>query len=353
LTISNSIDVKRFIFLPLLLIVVSTPAYSQEFSYLKRLLKPADIDSNYIASYYKHHLHITAVGIRNGAQLQINNRSTKERSIYEPNSVQRFGLGLDYNLLTFEYTRAIDAIEAVNPEKGVTKTTSFRAGITGRKLLLSTLYNTMNGLYLSNINQFDLRNVAPIDGYIKRGDIQIRSLYGSLYYFFNHKTYSTVASLWQIDRQKKSAGSFTTGIIAYNVLLTADSVLNYTPINNDYNGVKMHQNTVLGISAGYVRNMVWKKRFFFNAFIIPGINIQNGKEILNNDETIIYRNVRGAHSDVRLILGYNGERNYFGINSSTFLVVSNLNPDIEFDLSHTYLRFFYGHRIHLPLKFIK
>lgn len=316
---------------------------------MKFLMTRAPYDSDYVDSYYTHFLHITALGVLQSHDIGVSNIRDKVAVNFAPNTAFRFGLGVDYRIFSLEFSRVINAIDAPDPQKGNTENFSLRLGVTGRRLLASMLIQSYRGVYISNPQQVypNWNNTNPFP---LRSDIVSEVLLGSLNYFFNHERYSTMASLWQIDRQKKSAGSFTAGITASVAHLKADSSfipLEVTLASNPNERLKEGYSYLVGLNAGYGHNFIIFKKFFINGLIIPGIDFQMNRSINVNNEKVASRPGIGYHGDLRLIAGYNGTRYYGGAHYSNYYLVNRVESDVNVNLFNGYIRFFIGRRFDL------
>jgi hypothetical protein len=326
---------------------------AQEKSLLKKIFTHPKYDSNYVESYYENYLHLTLINLRPNHRISIADISNNERVSLRPNTRTTFGFGLDYKYFTIELTKAFDAISMPNPNKGTTKSFSLRIGATGHRFLASALIQTYKGMYISNpqtvLPNWDLEK----DGFPKRADISSTILFGSLNYFFNYTRYSTMASLWQIDRQKRSAGSAILGLTASQSTLFGDSSLTprLIPAANDPNEhIKRGTNLLAGINFGYAYNFIFKKKIFINALFIPGFNLQYGTYETTEGEIRNYRSHLGTHGDIRLIGGYNGVRYYYGVHYSNYFFQNNLESKLDINSFNSYLRIFIGRRFDLSRK---
>lgn len=322
--------------------------YAQENSFISGLFKRVPYDTHYVESFYDDFLHLTLVGNLQSQNVEVSNSASNIGVSYMPNNAFRFGLGLDYRFLALEYTRSIGYIDAPDSNQGETKSTSFKFGITGRRFLGSMLLQRYQGMYISNAEQ--LADAGAIVEDQVRPDILSELVFGSLNYFFNHRKYSAMASLWQIDRQKQSAGSFALGIMAMANHLKADRPLVPDTIavrRDPEDRLVENYNYVVGINTGYAHNFTWMKLFFFNVMLIPGINLQYGNSVSVSGVRNYYKSQVGYHGDVRVVAGYNGDRYYGGVHYSNYFTSNSLASDVRVNLYNTYLRVFIGRRFNL------
>lgn len=343
----------RTIFITILCFLFSdASAQTEKPSLMKRLFKRAPYDTSYVDSYYDHFLHVTALSVLQSHDIGVTNIRDKVAVNFSPNTAFRFGIGLDYRIFSLEFSQVINAIDAPDPKKGKTENFSLRLGVTGRRLLGSMLIQSNRGVYISNPQQvypnWNASNPFPL-----RRDIVSEVLLGSLNYFFNHERYSTMASLWQIDRQKKSAGSLTAGLTASIAHLKADSSfipLEVTVASNPNERLKEGYNYLIGLNVGYGYNFIFLKKFFVNGLFIPGIDFQVSQSTNVSNIKLASRPGVGYHGDLRLIAGYNGIRYYGGAHYSNYYIVNKVESDVDVNLFNGYIRFFLGRRFDLRSK---
>jgi hypothetical protein len=337
--------VKKYCFTGVLM-AMSIWAQAQNESLLRKLFGKTHIDTSYITSYYDK-LQLTGVSISKGHSTIISDRTTDKRLIFAPNTGNTFGLGVDYKILTFEFTRAIQGLFSPDPQKGKSESFGFRFGLTGRKWLFSGLLQGYNGLYIKNPQEIIDGWNPEVNGYPNREDLSSFTLLLSLNYVFNPTKYSNMAALWQIDRQKKSAGSFMCGITLRGNSLTSDSTIVPSRVYTEFpevNRVMQGSNGTIGFNFGYGHNFVYRKRFFANVMFVPGINMQNGILQYTDGSLINYESKLGVHGDFRLITGYNGERYYWGLHYANYFLNRAFDEVISMSERSTYFRLFAGVR---------
>lgn len=317
--------------------------YAQNPGYLLNRLK---YDSTYVESYYDHFLHVTLVTTSMYQSLDVSGSGNNRLITYEPNNAYRFGIGLDYRFMSLEYTQTIDALDIPDPVLGNTRSTALRLGVTGRRFLASALIQRFRGMYISNPE--DLQSQGVVLQNRIRGDLLSEMVLGSVYYFFNPQQFSAMAGLWQIDRQKKTAGSFAAGITFSVSHLLADSTLipSYlllNPVATDL--IKENYNYLVGMNAGYACTLVEKHRLFLHFLMLPGLNVQYSKIKTETGEETSYKARAGYHGDLRIVAGYNGELYYGGVHYSNYFNSNTIQSTVDVNQFNTYFRVFFGRRL--------
>jgi len=154
--------------------------------------------------------------------------------------------------------------------------------------------------------------------------------------------------LWQIDRQKKPAGSFLAGIAMSYHSLSGDTAIGpQATITNDSSAIIKAKVLQYGLNFGYAYNLVLYKRFFLNAMMVPGVNIQLGEETYTNGRKDKQRTSAGIHGDFRFTAGYNGTRFYSGIMYTNNFLFSKIRSSVNIDFYHEYVRIFAGARFNI------
>lgn len=322
-------------------------------SFLRKIFGKTIYDSSYVKSHYDD-LHITSVAILRNHEVDIFDRVSRQRLIFKPNTTMTFGMGIDYKFFTLELSRSIAAIAPANANKGKTQSTTLRFGLTGKKFLASALLSVYQGMYLSNA-----RDVIPswTEGYPQRPDLTSVVLFGSVYYNFNSSRYSTMASLWQLDRQIKSAGSWLTGITLNINAVGADTgiatqqllPLSTTTIDPS-NNITASGTSLIGINVGYGYNLIFSKHFFTSFLFMPGINSQNASFTKIDGSVVNTPSKIGIHGDIRLMAGHNGPYWYYGIHYANYFVQNRITESVQVNLFNSYLRFFIGRRFSFQKK---
>lgn len=308
----------------------------------------ASYDSSYITSYYNQHLHVTLISHIQNFYLSMDDVNGKTSTTYRPNNVWRFGASLDYNIFSAEYTQSVDAIDKPSSLNGATEVFSLRLGITGRRILTNLYLQTFRGMYISNADELIQQGIAVPNH--RRRDMMSQSAYGVANYFFNHYRYSTMASLWQIDRQKHSAGSWVAGVTASAMRIHSDSTfLLTTAVLAPGDRIKDNQSYLAGINLGYACNIILFRNWFVNLMMIPGLNLQYGYNLSESGERQYYGVKGGYHADARMIAGYNGEVWYFGVHSSNYLLSNSLKDNVDVHTGNSYFRVFVGRRFFVPI----
>lgn len=307
----------------------------------------AQYDSNYVKTYYDK-LCVTTYGEVGNYQLDLYNKENSDESLsYTSNAPISYGLGLDYKWLTLAYSYAFAQLDKGEVADNYTSVRSLGVGITMPRFWFRTFYQRLKGL---DYNELDAENNSIIYG--RRDDINGNILLASFNYVFNHKKYSHNATLWQLDQQLKSAGTFTVGLATAIYSIYADSSLIPPPLKNSFVKEADIRNAITQnyvITGGYLHTFVIKKRGFIHLSFIPGFCLQKTTADLSSGQQAISRFQPEFYTESRLAVGYNGEKFYGGVNSVGYFFTNNAFDAI---IEHNYgvFRVFFGMRMPCKLK---
>ena len=307
----------------------------------------AQYDSNYVKTYYND-LCITSFAEVGSYELNIYDKENTNSSLtYSSNAPISYGLGLDYKWLTLTYSHAIAQLRKGHVDDNYTNVRSLGVGITLQRYWFRAFYQRLKEL---NYDEVDEENGAIIYG--RRNDINGNVLLTSFNYVFNYKKYSHNATLWQLDQQLKSAGTFTVGLATAIYTTNADSSLIPASLKNAFTAQAdirsaITQNFVL--TAGYLHTFVIKKNGFIHLSFIPGFCIQKTNADLGSGEHTSSGFRPELYTESRIAIGYNGKKFYGGVNSVGYFFTNN---SLDAVLEHNYnvFRLFFGMRVPCKLK---
>lgn len=306
-------------------------------------------DTAYVKSF-RDYLVVTFVSSLSGNEISVTD--TNDRSItFGTNLPMSFGLGLDYKWFTFEYTSSFG--RTGDSQKGNTEMKSIGFGLTGRKFWFRNFYQSTQGYYLENPKYFDNGFDPSTDIYPHRADIRSTVYYASLNYGFNYRKFSNMAALWQLERQKKSAGSFTAGLTYSFAFYEADSAL----VPKEYQGLFDKDDfitdfdfSMVGLNVGYLHTFSFtrSRKFFISLALIPGISYQEGTSFVKQTDKTKTDSEVGFHTEARFVAGYNGDRWYTSLSSIGYAVTSAFDNANPFSQGYTFGRFVVGYKIKMP-----
>ncbi|TAE83361.1 MAG: DUF4421 domain-containing protein [Bacteroidetes bacterium] len=307
----------------------------------------AQYDSNYVKTYYND-LCITSFEEIESYELNIYDKENTSSSLtYSSNAPISYGLGLDYKWLTLTYSNAFAQFRKGQVDDNYTTVRSLGVGITSQRCWFRAFYQRLKEL---NYDEVDEENGDIIYG--RRNDINGNVLLTSFNYVFNYKKYSHNATLWQLDQQLKSAGTFTMGLATAIYTTSADSSLIPSSLKSAFTAQADIRNAITQnfvLTGGYLHTFVIKKCGFIHFSFIPGFCLQKTNADLGSGKQTSSGFRPEFYAESRIAIGYNGKKFYGGINSVSYFFTNN---SLDAVLEHDYnvLRLFLGMRVPCKLK---
>lgn len=337
----------------LVLLPLKAVTFVNTYDSIKQKTPDTPIDTGYIGSFYDR-LCITMVGVQKGLNMVIHNPDPKIDNLrYRPNTAYSWGVGVDYKWFSLELTRPIQSFFGYDPKKGTTKNSSLKLAYTGKKTWASIIGTYYRGFYISNPTLLDEKWFEKYDYYPYRRDISTFMLFADFKYAFNSTKYSHMATLWQLEHQKRSAGSLVTGL-SFALFeskgkwsYVPDQLWDRFPPETRYKGSTMID---LSYNVGYVHTFVFKKRSFVHLGLVPGIAFQGRKVSLMDYSSDKFQDQLVFSYEARIALGYNGTHYYFGLTSSINEFSDFYVKGGYLSFNYTYFRIYFGRRFKMPFK---
>jgi hypothetical protein len=311
-------------------------------------LARARYDTTFIESY-RHRLCVTLGLYQRGFGVTVSDPQSGGNLTYLAKTVNAVGLGIDYKWLTLELQAKLASNSPNEPKNLPTSYLGLQFGITGRRLWFYNFVQSHQGMYLSAASLPNMQVPGPALGSIIRPDLSSFTYFASLNYVFNHRRYSQMAALWQLDRQKRSRGTLVAGLSVFLNRLGADSLLLPSSLEGEFVFPTDFTSSVsrnLGFNVGYLHTFVVKKKFFLHLGLVPAAVWQKKSYYLEDREMLTRQSVEMVN-ETRLVLGYNGIKNYTGISFTNYYFSENLFQDkfSYLDYSYSFVRIFYGFRL--------
>jgi hypothetical protein len=235
--------------------------------YTKQLLRPkiTDFDTSYITST-KAKLTLTIPFSKKFYGFNLNDLDKNKRLNFSPNTYYHVGLNFSNVMLTFGFASAIRFGAKAN--KGHTRSRDLQLTVIGKRVITDVNYQNYTGFYINNFNKYiPIQSASDV---IIRPDIKVISFGVNTMFIYNYKKYSLRGSFSFTDTQRKSAGSFMTGIYHSHVLFSSnDSTFVRAPFANYFSDLLKNVNKIsaitVGISGGYGYTFVYKRIIFSTA----------------------------------------------------------------------------------------
>lgn len=273
---------------------------------------------------------------------------------FSTNTPVQYGLALDYKWLGLEYTTTVPGLGQVDEDRGETETRGLGIGYTGRSWWFRSTLRTSRGFHAEEprLVQPDWTQGQP---YPYRPDLRTVNWYANLSHGFNTRRYSHTAALWQMERQKRSAGSWIAGTTIWFTRTEAGESLVPAFQTDAYTvprALAAVQRWMVGLTGGCTGTLSLWGRGFINAMLLPGVGAQ--RQVL--EATDGSRTDAGwdlaLTAELRVGAGYVGDRWYASIVLQSFQNDGVVEPDVQLGNGLATGRMAFGWRFHRPGPFI-
>lgn len=306
-------------------------------------LAPPDHDTAYISTY-RSNLVISAVSNYAMADVDIEQNKGKDMG-FSANNTARYGLGLDYKWLGVEATFNIPAWSSYDASLGKTTSRGFGLGYTGRRAWGRAFVNTTKGYYLNNPEAW-----TGTPDPVVRPDLSSRTWLLSVNYALSGKRrFSQKAALTQMERQKKSAGTFVAGLSAWITDIGADSSLLRPALVDSLHlasGFSGLHRWLAGAIFGYAHTFVFWHKGYIHAALVPGLTFVK-QEITTPAGQLRGSGVAGV-TEMRLGAGFNGNRWYLALTTSYFYSTTPIAEQLNLGTNYGFVRLALGIRLGDP-----
>jgi len=275
--------------------------------YIRLLLKPtnSDFDTTYILSN-KRKLTLTIPVSKKYYGFNIIDRRTGDKLKFLPNNYYHVGFNFSNMFLTFGFVPNLKF--GSKPGRGSTKTIDVQVTIIGRRVITDINYQNYRGMYSQDNSETQTIIVRP--------DVKLISYGVNTMFVFNYKRYSLRGAFSFTDVQRKSSGSFMTGLYHSHVdftsddsVFTAPDATSFSPRLNEMNKVTV---VIVGLSGGYGYTHVRKKILFSTAANIGAGGQKTNYTIVNDGKHSLPLNL-ALHINAKASLRYDNLRFFTGI----------------------------------------
>ncbi len=346
---------RRSLFLLLLAACLPSCAHGQLGERIRRFFEgdttaPPDYDTAYIATYGQN-LTISAISSYRIASLDIADTS-KHAVTYTSNNATQYGAGVTYKCLSVDGTITIPGLGVTNPELGKTRSRTLGAGLTSRRLWIRSFWNKTTGFYPEQPQAVSL-GWKEGDQQPTRPDLVNETVMASVNYALSKKRrFSQNAALWQMERQKRSAGTWVLGGSFWYTDLRADSSVVPARDSLAFNPearIDHARRVLLGATIGYTHTFVFWHTGFIHISVLGGAASRNQDLHYASDNSWHSTNAVSSITEVKFGSGYNGDRWYAAL-TTAYYINSDDKEKEAVSLGSTYgtVRFAVGLRFGKP-----
>lgn len=305
--------------------------------------KAPNYDTAYIATY-KSNLVISLVTKLQLVDVAIE-QDQGEDLTYSINGKEQYGFGLDFKWLSVEATFNIPALSNHDASLGNSSSKGFGLGFTGRRLWARAFWNTTQGYYMNEPERWTGSQDPEV-----REDLRNRTYLLSLNYALSGKRrFSQNAALFQMERQKKSAGTAVAGFSAWHTTISADSsILNPALVDtfqlaSGFSGV---QRLLVGVTFGYTHTFAFWHKGFIHAAVLPGLTYADQR--ITTPTEVLHGTGTAAVAEFKLGAGFNGDRWYGALTTSYYYSTAQISEKLNLSTNYGFVRFAVGIRLGDP-----
>jgi hypothetical protein len=270
------------------------------------------------------------------------------KAIYQPNGIISIGGSFNFKGIGLGLGIGLPSSQESIRKYGKTRRLDAQVSIFSRKIGGDGYFQLYRGYYMANPEDFidweqDYQPQLP--------GMEIFSIGINAFYIFNNKRFSYGAAFSRVQHQLKSAGSPVAGLFFnYDDVSTESGFIPQEfpdTIGTDLD-ITSFRYYAVGITAGYMYNIVFSKSFFANLSALPGFGYKQ-VELTDNDGITGTESVPHGQVGLRAALAYEHRLFYAGFTGAT-LIRTIKYKDFTIDLSTEHFRFFIGTRLDVGAK---
>lgn len=347
-------DLSRILLLATACSLLSLEARPQFGLFLRKILvgdttAPPKHDTACIGTY-RQNVTLSAVSSYRIASIDIAD-TIGHAVTWSTNNLTQYGAAIDYRWLSVEATFSIPALDAGDPNYGSSTSRGIGLGYTGRRIWFRGFWNTSSGFYAEQPEVL-VKDWKDGDDRPHRSDLHAEAWMGSLNYALSKKKcYSQVAALTQMERQKRSAGTWVAGASFWLTRMSADSTL--VPVTGPLAfapeaRIIASRRTLIGATIGYTHTFVLWRKGFIHMSLLTGAASSDQTRTLQDDERQPAEKGLSSINEFKGGIGFNGDRWYSAI-TTAFYYNSDADDEVV-SLASTYgsVRFALGIRLGRP-----
>lgn len=232
---------------------------------------------------------------------------------FEPNAPSKTSIGLTYRNLGASLSTSNPPEKETIANYGESSATDFQFRFFGKRTY-EFYYQSYQGYFIKNSSDLD-PSYAGIPQKIVRPDLKTQNYGFNFYWNINDEDYSHAVAFDQSGQQKDSAWGVS-WLLHYsqskiedkeNLLIPSAASSDFGILSSIY-GIK-RETVAGGLGIGGIAT--WN-HFYLTSFIGVGVGSQKADLIINGGNPLSYSTV-GSYFTLRASLGYNGEKNVFGL----------------------------------------
>lgn len=329
-------------------LILALPGMGQVDGPVGRLLNgdpnaPPPYDTAYVASY-RSNLVVSALVKYQQSDVDLETDKGDDYSL-SGNTMEQYGVGLNFKWLSVEATFDVPAWSDHDPALGKTTSKGLGLGFTGRRLWARGFVNKTTGYYLNDPLRWTGQDVP-----LTRPDLYNRTYMLSVNYALSGKRrFSQNAALFQMERQKRSAGTFVAGFSGWHTEIGADSSLIGTDIVDSLDlasGFSGLKRWMTGLTFGYTHTFSFWHKGFIHLALLPGLAYVQ-QDILAPGGAL-HGSGTAAITEMKAGAGFNGDRWYAALTTSFYYSTTAIAEQLNLATNYGHVRFALGLRLGDP-----
>ncbi len=307
-------------------------------------------DTAYIATY-RSRLVISAVSKYQFADIDLDKAGNTGTITYSTNSNEQYGFGIDYKWLSAEVTFNVPVLNQYDPTLGKTDSRSFGLGFTGRRLWIRGFWNGTEGFYMQDPDVW-LAERGPGSTPYTRPDLTSDTYMVSVNYALSRKKrFSQNAAIAQMERQKRSAGTWVAGLsgwrnnVAGDSSMLAPALLDTFQLATGFNAV---ERIIVGATFGYTHSFSFWGKGFIHGSLLYGPGYMQQRITPNEGATLTGSSI-AVLGEMKLGAGFNGDRWYAALTTAYYLNSGDIGENgVALGMNHGFARLAIGLRLGPP-----
>lgn len=304
---------------------------------------PPDYDTSYIRTYRQNPIFTAVTNLRI-AGLQMEDTAGRSLSWYT-NSATQYGGALDFNWFSFEWTVNVPAFDRTDPARGKTDLQALAIGYTSRRIWFRGIWNRSTGFYSEGTGNGNSQLIV-------RPDMRLETYLGSINYAIDgYRKFTQQGALWQLERQKKSAGTWVVGASCWLTRLSADSSLVPAAQGEAFSTqsrIKGSRRNVFGAMLGYTHDFIFFKKCFLHASVLTGPAYSHQVRELDGAPEPAPINSLSNLIELKGGTGYNSDRWFCSVTGTLYYSADGDDARVSLGATLSNIRFAAGIRFGRP-----